>query len=127
MKTKILALLVVMLGTGCATGYGPDGWSGGYYDRKVGKNKYLVGFNGNGYTSTKTAQGYAFQRAEELCQEQGFSNFELLSKNDSASTSRTPSQMTCSQGYGRTATCSESGGNLISKPESELLISCTNE
>jgi len=79
---KTILFIIFLFSVGCATKYQPDGFSGGYYDRKVGPNKWLVGFNGNGYTARSTVQDYAFKRAEELCHEQGFREWELSSTSD---------------------------------------------
>lgn len=125
MKSIKLVLLVLLITcTGCATGYKREGYGGGYYDQKVGASKYIVGFHGNGYTRQSTVREYVFRRAEEVCQENGYKSFELVSKQDSNSTERAPGQVNCSSSLGNT-NCQERPGMTVTRHGSEIVIECT--
>ena len=116
---------------GCVTPYQPAGISGGYSDTKVGENIYLVSFQGNGFTSYSTVHSLALQRASEVCESRDFNDFDLIGKEGSTSTDRTPDQYNCrSSGsvYGSTysgaTNCSNSGGYTISKHAISILVRC---
>lgn len=68
MKQMMFALLCLSL-TGCMTPtpYGPRGYYGGYKDEMLSKDKYLVSFLGNKFTSPETTKEYSLKRARELC------------------------------------------------------------
>jgi len=126
MKALILAVLLVVT-SGCATGYGPKGWKGGYYDNPMGKDKFLVGYEGNGYTAASTATQYAHKRAQELCVEKGFSGYDVVDTRSTASVNTTPDNFQCSQqGFGMYATtnCKNTGGQTVSRPNTEIIIKC---
>lgn len=53
--------------TGCATGYQAHTWSGGYKDKKLDDNHYLVEYYGNGTTSVEMLKEFWGKRASELC------------------------------------------------------------
>lgn len=74
-----------LLITGCATGYKPSGWSGGYSDMRLGNDMYKVSFNGNGYTGSETVSNYFLRRCAELTIEQGFDYFAIVDQNASSS------------------------------------------
>ena len=40
--------------TGCATGYGAQGLTGGYSDSRIDDTHHVVKFNGNGFASIDT-------------------------------------------------------------------------
>lgn len=121
----LAATFVGFFSCGCATGYHASGLGGGYTDQEVGKNKYLISFRGNGYTSIDTVRTYAFKRAKEVCVEKGFDGFELIDKNNSTDHTRTPSNYSCSAtGYG--SNCYENGGHSVSKHTVEIIVSCSN-
>lgn len=127
MRRSILLFMLGFLLAGCATGYHPLGMTGGYYDEKVGTSRYLVGFNGNAFTSDYAAQRYAFRHAKEICEENGYYEFELVQKQNSTSVTRMPSQINChstSSGLGVDTNCSESPGARSSKPQTELIVEC---
>ena len=118
---KLIVLLFAFSVLGCATGYQPEGFSGGYDEQKVGDNKYLVSFSGNGFTSGSEVQRGAFRRAEELCMEKNYNSFEMISKDGSTSQSTTPTTVSC---YGNS--CSSQGGITFNKHSVEILIQCTH-
>jgi hypothetical protein len=114
---------LIMFVSSCATSYQPDGFAGGYSDRKVGRNKYMVSFRGNGYTSQKTVEGYAHRRAEEICLQGGFEGYELLNQDDDRYETNTGSESKCT-GYQNNVSCRHSPGIVITKSSVTLMFSC---
>jgi len=104
---RIVAVICLLGLAACATPYQPDGRSGGYKDREIDNNRYLVSFRGNGYTSQSDVEEYAFRRAEELCQEKGYKRFKMENKDDSTNITR-------------------SGDQSFNKHRVQLVISCAN-
>lgn len=131
MKSVILCLLLVS----CVTPYQPSGFSGGYTDQKVGKNKYLINFSGNGYTSSSTARAYAFRRAKEVCQKNGYDDFELLNQNTENTVDVTPDNIQCNStttnnyysGQSTSTSCHNYGGMAFNKPTVSILVTCYRE
>lgn len=66
MKYLSLVLISFVL-SGCATPYQAHTWSGGYKDKKVGENHYLVEYYGNGTTSVTMLKEFWNRRATEVC------------------------------------------------------------
>ena len=91
---KILILVVpfVVMLVGCATGYQPAGFNGGFEEFKVSNDTYMVKFRGNGYTSNDQAFKYALRRAAELTKKNGYRYFKVInsSSNVDRSTYRMP-------------------------------------
>jgi hypothetical protein len=129
---RILFVLMALFLSACATSYQPDGYSGGYRDRQVGDNQYLVSFRGNGFTKQATVEDYAFRRAQEICEQTGFRRFQLLSKDGSRkeeaigqkTASCTSSGYRTGSYYNTNAECTESEPTTLSKHSVELLITC---
>lgn len=68
-----LAVATTIFGiTGCATMYQSLGMTGGYTDKQLGPDKYLVTFNGNGFTSPMRASDFALMRGAELALMHGY-------------------------------------------------------
>jgi len=79
MRMMLVAVGFSILGAvGCATGYGKDGFSGGYSDSKLSRDRFQVTFQGNGYTSVSTVKTYLLFRCAELTVENGFDYFVIL-------------------------------------------------
>ncbi len=88
-KHQTIALtLAALLVSSCATTYAPDGATGGYTDRKLGKDAYSVGFSGNGYTSSDEAYTFFLTRAAELALKNGYSSFYVLDVQNATSLSQ---------------------------------------
>lgn len=120
-------LMLVSLLTSCATPYQPEGLRGGYSDVSVGSNKYLVSFRGNGYTGPTTVYQYALQRAKELCNEKGFTDFQILDKESVSQDYQYNGGTSCSgnvYGNSYTANCHSNTYNTT-KHGNSLLITCT--
>ena len=60
-------LLLASILVACATPYKEYGSLGGYTDQKLGTNRYLLKFVGNGFTSREIVQQHWNRRASELC------------------------------------------------------------
>lgn len=74
--------LLVLAASGCATGYGARGLTGGYSDERIDDTHHLVKFNGNGYASKERVWNFWFYRCAELTAEKGFAYFDLETKKD---------------------------------------------
>jgi len=75
-------LLAAVILAGCATAYGPRGFTGGYGDTKLAEDLYRVTFSGNGKTSRDMVWHYWIYRCAELTQQKGYSHFIILKPND---------------------------------------------
>lgn len=71
----LAGMLIVMLLGGCATAYQPISQDGGFYNRKVAENIYIIGFNGNGFTNNQRANDFARLRAAEIGEKLGYTHF----------------------------------------------------
>ncbi len=63
---------------GCATGYGPQGYTGGYTDQRIEDDIYRIKFAGNGLTSKEMVRQYWLYRCAELTRQKGYTHFLLL-------------------------------------------------
>ena len=77
-------LMLTLLVVSCTTTYGPNGFSGGYKERELEENKYIVSFFGNGYTSGQQVWNYWIYRCAELTLQKGFELFSLDPSNEHA-------------------------------------------
>jgi len=68
-------LLTAALLSGCATAYGPHGFTGGYTETKIDDSTYRVVFNGNGQTSRDKVWYYWIYRCAELTTQNGYEFF----------------------------------------------------
>lgn len=73
--------------SGCATSYGPKGWSGGYSDMSLGNDIYKVSFQGNESTDSETVYNFFLRRCADLSFEKGFDYFTFVDQSTSAETS----------------------------------------
>jgi hypothetical protein len=123
-----LTLLAITLGlSGCATGYGPSGFSGGYEDMKIQDNIYRVSFTGNAYTNKREAADFAMLRCAELTLENGAKYFAVVTESDDSQTfvDTTPrSSSTTYNAYSNSLNTQYYGGETIfySKPSSSYTI-----
>lgn len=118
-----ITLILLML-SGCATGYHPESYTGGYSSEQISKDTYIVTFRGNGYTAASTVRSYTIKRAKELCYEEGYDGgFELVSMSSDTKSSRLPDNIQCNHN-GYNTTCINYGGGTVSKASSEMVIKC---
>lgn len=82
------ALVLVMGGVGCATGYEPVGWfeKGGYSEIQLAENVFEVRFLGNRYTDSARASDFALLRSAEVVLAHGFRFFVVTGGDDSVRT-----------------------------------------
>ncbi len=52
----------------------------GYQDKHLKGNVYMVSFSGNAMTDMETVTKYAYQRAEEVCKQNGYHHYKILSE-----------------------------------------------
>lgn len=77
-------MLVVIFLVGCTTPYGPHGLTGGYDEKKLEEDSYIVSFYGNGHTSGQQVWNYWIYRCAELTVEKGYDFFSLTPSEEYA-------------------------------------------
>jgi len=115
MRNLVHAVFATSLLAGCATSYQSSGLSGGYSETWLAEDAVKVTFNGNGYTGGERASDFSLLRVAEIAAQRGFSYFVLISENSAVSTSKTPDNYQIT-GYGNSATMTNTGGWIISRP-----------
>lgn len=75
-----------MLLAACATPYQPRGLTGGYSERKLENDVFLVSFSGNGFTSRDTVYRSWLYRCAEITVQQGYDWFAVLGSAPKVST-----------------------------------------
>lgn len=76
-KAAALLVLVVLI-SGCATGYHSQGFTGGYTDIKLQDDIYKVSFKGNGYCGSERAYNMALLRCAEVALNNGYKYFIII-------------------------------------------------
>lgn len=127
-QLRMLFLLLILVHAGCVTQYQPYGVTGGYEDKKIGDNKYMVEFQGNGYTSHSTVLSYAKRRALELCQQNGYENYQVLENLSTSSGGTLPDNYYCngsSKSNGNfSANCTNFGGGTVAAHNVKIYLTC---
>lgn len=85
-KSLAITSALILLVSGCATGYTPKGWSGGYSDMSLGNDIYKVTFQGNESTDSETVYNYFLRRCADLTVEKGFDYFTFVDQSASSET-----------------------------------------
>lgn len=85
-KLFYIICALILLSACAATSYKKAKKEGaeGYFDSKLQNETYDVVFNANGNTSTKIAYDYALLRSAEVCLENGYQTFEIISQADNS-------------------------------------------
>jgi hypothetical protein len=83
--TRIIPLGLVAGLTGCATPYQAMNWDGGYQQRQIASDQYIVGFRGNSFTRYQEVRDLALLRAAEIGEKLGFKYMAVLSDDDRSS------------------------------------------
>lgn len=85
MKTKFSTFLIFAIITffllnssACSTPYQKEGLTGGYSDKYLGDDKWMITIRGNGYTSISTVYEYFYRRAGEIVNENGYKGYEVI-------------------------------------------------
>ena len=100
------AALVTLAGCETATPYQPlnaqHASAGGYRDRQIETNRFMVEFSGNAVTSRETVERYLLFRAAELTLAQGYDWFETDARytDRKTETFATPDPLGCTYGPG---------------------------
>ena len=78
MRTQTLAVVLIL--TGCATGYQQNSWlpGGGFSETQLSPTRVRVSFTGNTRTSIERAEDFTFLRCAELTIEKGYSHFLVI-------------------------------------------------
>lgn len=77
--------LAVLAACATATTYKPQVNSdGGYEDQQIETNRWAVSFVGNSLTDRQTVESYLLYRAAELTTQNGFDNFQIVSRETDA-------------------------------------------
>ena len=82
-----LFLLFPLLLAGCATSYGPQGYSGGYSDVMTGPDTAIVRYTANGYTSVDRMVAMLSLRCAEVSLQHGYRYYVVTDIRDLGATS----------------------------------------
>jgi hypothetical protein len=98
---------LLLLLAGCATDYGPQGFTGGYSDFLTAPDEAVITFHGNGYTPAERVVEMAALRCAEVTLQHGYRYFVLMSVADHSGTTSftTP-------GYAHTTGYANASGNF---------------
>jgi len=107
MKKLIYLFVMVMLVSGCATGYQRQGLTGGYKDIKLQDDIFKVSFRGNGYCHQERAEDFVLLRSAEVALENGYKYFIIIDEKSATQTGSYTTPVTA-QTYG---TASAYGGS----------------
>jgi len=80
----LVLLLTAFMFMGCTTVYGPNGFTGGYKERKLDEDRYIVSFFGNGNTPEHQVWNYWIYRCAELTIEKGYELFSMTPSDEHA-------------------------------------------
>jgi hypothetical protein len=116
-KTAAACIFALALGA-CATGYHPDGFTGGYSETQLSADIWQINVIGNGYTSTQRARNIAMLRAAEITLRAGRQRFVLMGGDVSQQYAGSTPIMLNRVGN----TVFASGGDAIRKPEGTIVI-----
>lgn len=71
-----MAATAILLSS-CASTYGPESLWGGYSERQLSTNEWIVQYSGNGYTSDETVQTFFLHHCATLALDKGYDGFRL--------------------------------------------------
>lgn len=128
MKFALLIMSGFIL-SGCATGYHPAGFSGGYSETKYSSDTVKISFQGNGYTSASRVQDYALLRAADYTVERGYEYFYILNSSGERSNSlvqTSPGQIQFNN-YSNSATYYNPTYMNVSKASEGILIKLSHD
>ncbi len=76
---KLIISFIFLSCVACVTPYREVGFLAptGYTDAKLTENKFYIQVNGNSNTHIATLMSYMSKRAKELCEQNGFTKFDL--------------------------------------------------
>jgi hypothetical protein len=76
---KIVAIILVVFLSGCATPYQPAGFAGGFAEVQLDNDVWRVSFKGNGYTDLDRVEELVMLRSAEIALANGFTHFAFSS------------------------------------------------
>lgn len=116
-----ISRVLVVFSLGCATGYHPLGFGGGYEERQINDRSFEVWFHGNGYTRSSAAQEGAMRRSAELTVSREMAGFVISLDMGEANVSTIHQPVNCTPNGMGGVTCT--GGDVqISKPSAHMVI-----
>lgn len=130
----IFTILIFTLSS-CATTYQKEGFTGGFSEVQLSKNRFKVSFKGNGFTGREKAINYTLLRSAELCLENSYKYFVIIDENnyEKIVTINTPMTVnttgtasTYGGSYSSRTTFSGGGSDIYTKPRSTNIIDCYN-
>ena len=84
-KKEYFLIFCLIFLTNCATPYQKQTWyayRGGYFDKKLSDNSFVIIFNGNALIFNTTAIDYALLRDAEVAKNNGFKYFTIAVNNE---------------------------------------------
>ena len=83
MKKLYLLFALIML-TGCpgATGYNPVGFTGGFSETQIAKNRYKILYRANAFVGSETVENRAMLRAADFTMELGKDLFAIIQESN---------------------------------------------
>lgn len=93
MRKSLIGIGVAALLSACATGPTPyqplgarTGFSGGFSDQQLERDRFRVSFAGNQFTSRERVENYLLFRAAELTLQRGYDGFTLIARDTERNT-----------------------------------------
>ena len=77
--SRALSIMFLLVLSGCASGYGSLGITGGYSEDELESGIWRISYYGNGVTTQESVQTYWLYRAAELATQKGYDGFEIIS------------------------------------------------
>jgi hypothetical protein len=74
----VVSLALALVLSGCATGYQPHSWTGGYSEIQRAPDIWRIMFAGNANVTSETVQTYWLYRAAEVTIEKGYDGFKII-------------------------------------------------
>lgn len=82
-----IAACAVLAACATATPYQPAvNSNGGYENQQIESNRWAISFSGNSLTDRQTVESYLLYRAAELTKQNGYDNFEIVTRETDART-----------------------------------------
>lgn len=78
---KILLSVAALVISAC-TPFAPMGAAGGYEEKMVGENAYVITFSGNGFTSKERTRDLALYRAAQIGEKLKYTHFAVMGETD---------------------------------------------
>jgi hypothetical protein len=106
------SIFLLATASGCATGYHPLRFDGGYEECRLQQGLYRIDFHGNRYTTKSTVKDFVLLRAAELTLQEGRPYFEAIEKEST---------------YVDSVVGSDDWLRTLHRPNASLVIRCMDE